>query len=86
VYDALAFEDADTVRLVHTRLLDAGMHKTFSFSGGKYRVTIMGDGFNVANSAKITAYTSGNLSRATTPQVGNILPPRVFRLGEQAFL
>jgi hypothetical protein len=84
-YNSLAFQPADTVRFGTTSLLDAGVHKTFSFSGGKYRVKLMGDAFNLTNSAKVLAYSSGNISRAASNQVSNIVPPRVFRIGAQVF-
>jgi hypothetical protein len=84
-YNTLRFQDDDGERFGATSLLDAGVHKTFSFSGGKYRVKVMGDAFNITNSAKVTAYSSGNLSSAASTRVSNIVPPRVFRLGAQVF-
>jgi hypothetical protein len=84
-YNTLTFQDADSVRFAPSRILDAGVHKTFNFSGGKYRVKVMGDAFNITNSARVGGYVSGNQSLATSLQVNNILPPRVFRVGAQVF-
>ena len=84
-YNTLQFQPQDMVRFAPSRLVDAGVHKTFNFSGGKYRVKVMGDAFNITNSDRVSAYSSGNLSLATSSNVSNILPPRVFRIGAQVF-
>jgi hypothetical protein len=84
-YNTLAFQENDTVRFAPSRILDAGIHKTFSFKGGKYRLKVMGDAFNITNSARIGGYSSNNLSSTNVTRVNNILPPRVFRLGAQVF-
>jgi hypothetical protein len=84
-YDTLRFQDNNLVRFGTTTLLDAGVHKTFSFSGGKYRLKVMGDAFNITNSAKVLGYSSNNLSVANSERVNSIVPPRVFRLGVQVF-
>jgi hypothetical protein len=84
-YNTLEYQARDSERYDKTALLDAGLHKTFNFSGGKYRVKVMGDVFNIFNIATITSYSSGNLSLATSNQVSRIIPPRVFRLGAQIF-
>jgi hypothetical protein len=84
-YNTLAYQPGDTVRLAPSRILDFGVHKTFAFSGGKYRVKVMGDAFNVTNSARVGGYVSNNVSLATAALVNNILPPRVFRVGAQVF-
>ncbi|MEZ5320302.1 MAG: hypothetical protein R2752_23065, partial [Vicinamibacterales bacterium] len=82
-YNTLEFQPRDSFRYDSTTLLDAGVHKTFSFSGGKYRVKVMGDAFNIFNIATVQSYSSGNLSLATSSQVASIVPPRVFRVGAQ---
>ena len=51
------------------------------FRGGKNRVKLMLDGFNLFNVNTITAYASGNQSVAGFTQPSTIVPPRVFRVG-----
>jgi hypothetical protein len=84
-YDSLRFERADAQRLDPTGLLDLGVHKVISFRGGRNRVKIMGDVFNVFNISTITGFTTNgnNLSSASYGAVNSIVPPRVFRIGAQ---
>jgi hypothetical protein len=49
--------------------------------GGRYRLKLSADGFNMLNEATIQGYASGNLSLAGGTQPSSIVPPRVFRLG-----
>jgi hypothetical protein len=83
--DTLRFEMADAERLDPTALLDLGVHKVISFRGGRNRVKIMGDVFNVFNISTITGFTGNgnNLSSASYGAVSSIVPPRVFRIGAQ---
>jgi hypothetical protein len=58
----------------------------FSFRGGRNRVKVMADIFNVFNIATIRGYESDNLSEADdflAPD--SIVPPRVFRIGAQIY-
>ena len=84
-YDSLRFEPADAQRLDPATLLDLGVHKVISFRGGRNRVKIMGDVFNVFNISTITGFTTNgnNLSSASYGAVSSIVPPRVFRIGAQ---
>jgi hypothetical protein len=84
--NTLRFEPADATRLDSTTLLDLGIHKMFSFRGGRNRVKVMADIFNVFNIATIRGYESDNLSEADdflAPD--SIVPPRVFRIGAQIY-
>ena len=65
------------------KLLDLGVQKVFQFNGGRQRIKLMLDGFNMFNINTITAYVSGNKSLAGFTQPSTIVPPRVFRVGTQ---
>ena len=84
-YDTIRFEAANAERLDATPLLDLGVHKVFSFRGGRNRVKVMADVFNVFNINTITNYTTNgeNLSSTSYNAVSSIVPPRVFRIGAQ---
>ncbi|HET9368835.1 MAG TPA: hypothetical protein VFO19_01255, partial [Vicinamibacterales bacterium] len=82
-YNTLNYQPRDTERFDSTALLDAGVQKVFSFAGGRYRIKAMVDGFNLLNISTIQGYTSGNASLATSSQVNEVVPPRVFRFGAQ---
>ena len=58
-----------------------GVQKTFSMRGGKNRIKLMVDGFNMLNEATIQGYVSGNKSLTGFTQPNSIVPPRVFRFG-----
>ena len=87
--EELAFQPVDSVRFVRTALLDFGIHKTFSFNGGRHRVKLMLDGFNVLNSSPILGYDDDNISTLGSTanplepwkRIDEVLPPRVFRVG-----
>lgn len=80
-YGSLAFEPAGTTRLKPLSLLDLGAQKVLSFKGGKYRLKIMTDLFNVFNINTITGYNSNNRSSSGFTQPSGLVPPRVFRIG-----
>ena len=80
-YTTLNFEPAGTTRFKPTQLLDLGAQKTFSFRGGKNRLKIMLDAFNVFNSNTILSYSSSNRSSTNFTAPTSIIPPRVFRIG-----
>jgi hypothetical protein len=80
-YNTLQSEPNDAVRFKDVKLLDMGLQKSFKFRGGKNRVKLMLDGFNLFNDNTITAYSSGNQSVAGFTQPTTIVPPRVFRVG-----
>jgi hypothetical protein len=88
-YTTLNFEPAGTRRFEKTTLLDIGIAKTFSFNGGRHRLKVNLDGFNVLNSSPVLGYSSNNISSAGTAsnpippsqRISTVLPPRVFRVG-----
>jgi hypothetical protein len=80
-YNTLRFEDDGTSRLKPTSLLDMGAQKVLSFRGGKNRLKLMLDAFNVFNVNTVLGYTSQNRSLATFTSPNSIVPPRVFRVG-----
>jgi hypothetical protein len=82
-YNTLRFQADGSQRLAATKLLDLGAQKVFSFRGGKNRVKVMFDAFNVFNINTITSYSSNNSSASTFVNPSNIVPPRVFRIGAQ---
>jgi hypothetical protein len=87
--NAMAFQPAGTTRFEKTSLLDIGIAKTFSFNGGRQRVKVNLDGFNILNSSPVLGYSSNNISSAGTAsnpippsqRISTVLPPRVFRVG-----
>ncbi|MEO6239331.1 MAG: hypothetical protein ABIQ52_20230, partial [Vicinamibacterales bacterium] len=80
-YNTLQVEPDNSVRFKDVKLLDIGFQKSVQFRGGKNRVKVMLDGFNMFNVNTITAYSSGNRSLTGFTQPTTIVPPRVFRLG-----
>jgi hypothetical protein len=80
-YNTLEFGPRDQFRFDAVKLLDIGVQKIFSFRGGKNRLKLMLDGFNMFNDNTIRGYASNNLSRAGSVQPDEIVPPRVFRFG-----
>jgi hypothetical protein len=86
---ALNFQQTGTTRFERTVVWDIGLHKTFAFNGGRNRIKLMLDGFNVLNAAPVLGYSSNNISTqgtATNPtqpyqRISSVLPPRVFRVG-----
>ena len=69
------------VRFDDAKLLDVGVQKIFRFRGGKNRLKLMMDGFNLFNVNAIQSYVSNNQSLAGFTQPASIVPPRVFRFG-----
>jgi Carboxypeptidase regulatory-like domain len=81
-YGTLTFEPRGTERVQSVKLLDLGLQKSFRFRGGKNRVKLSADGFNLFNTNAIQAFSSANLSLpATYNSPSTIVPPRVFRFG-----
>jgi hypothetical protein len=77
----LAFQPANTVLLGNQKLLDVGVQKAFSFRGGKDRLKLMLDAFNIFNINTITGFSSDNLGDSNFNSPSGIVPPRVFRVG-----
>jgi hypothetical protein len=71
----------NTFRFKDAKLLDFGVQKIVKFRGGKNRVKLMLDGFNLFNVNAIQSYVSNNQSAAGFTQPASIVPPRVFRFG-----
>jgi hypothetical protein len=82
-YTTLEFQDRDGFRFDPIKLLDLGAQKVFQFNGGRQRIKLILDAFNVFNINTITAYASGNISTAGGTQPSTIVSPRVFRVGMQ---
>ncbi|HKW02878.1 MAG TPA: carboxypeptidase regulatory-like domain-containing protein [Vicinamibacterales bacterium] len=82
-YDTLTFQPTGSTRLAATKLLDLGAQKVFTFRGGKNRLKLMFDAFNVLNVNTITSYTSNNMASTNFNSPSAIIPPRVFRVGAQ---
>ena len=82
-YNTLEFQDRGATRLQSTKLLDLSAQKVFTFRGGKNRLKVMFDAFNIANVNTVLSYSSQNLSSATSYNPSSIVPPRVFRVGAQ---
>ena len=82
-YTTLEFQDRDAFRFDPIKLLDLGAQKVFQFNGGRQRIKLILDAFNVFNINTITAYASGNISTAGGTQPSTIVSPRVFRVGTQ---
>ena len=80
-YGTLTFEDAGSTRLKATKLLDLSAQKVINFRGGKNRVKLMLDCFNVFNSNTILGYSSNNRSSSLFSSPSSLVPPRVFRVG-----
>ncbi len=82
-YNTLAFQNTGTTRFQPVKLLDMGVSKTFALRGGKNRLKVMLDGFNLFNINTVTGWNSNNMSTTGFTQPSNIVPPRVVRFGAQ---
>jgi len=82
-YNTLTFQPAGLNRNQPIKLLDMGVAKTFALRGGKNRLKVNVDLFNVFNINTITSWSSSNLSSAQFNSPSNIVPPRVLRVGAQ---
>jgi hypothetical protein len=80
-YSTLVESPANAYRFNDLKLLDAGVQKTFRFRGGKNRVKLMFDGFNLTNNNAIQSYVSNNQSSTNFTAPASIVPPRIFRVG-----
>jgi hypothetical protein len=81
-YSTLQVYPSNHTRFDDLKVLDAGVQKTFRFRGGKNRIKLMLDGFNLTNNNAVTGYNSGNLSDAPNYAApSSIVPPRIFRVG-----
>jgi hypothetical protein len=80
---SLRFQPNGDTRLEPQKLLDLGLQKTFMFRGGRNRVKLMFEAFNVFNIATVTGWASGNMNAVSFNQPTGIVPPRVLRVGTQ---
>jgi hypothetical protein len=80
-YDTRELVPRNDVRFEAVRLLDIGVQKIIKFRGGKNRVKLMLDGFNMFNESTVLGYVSGNQSNVGFTQPNSIVAPRVFRFG-----
>jgi hypothetical protein len=79
--NTLTSANLDEVRFEPVKLLDMGVTKAFVFRGGRNRLKLTLDGFNLFNVNTITSYVSNNQSVVGFTQPSAIVPPRVFRVG-----
>ena len=82
-YTTLEYQDRNAYRFDPIKLLDLGAQKVFQFNGGRQRIKLILDAFNVFNINTITAFASQNMSTAGGTQPSTIVSPRVFRVGTQ---
>jgi Carboxypeptidase regulatory-like domain len=82
-YNTLTFQPAGSTRLPPTKLLDLSAQKVFTFRGGKNRLKLMLDCFNVFNVNTILGFASNTVASSTFTNPSSIVPPRVFRVGAQ---
>jgi hypothetical protein len=80
---ARKFQPRGSTRLEPLKILDLSAQKTFTFQGGKRRIKLMFDAFNVYNVNTVTDWVSDNRSNTTFTAPNTIVPPRVFRVGAQ---
>ncbi len=80
---SLRVEPNGDTRLEPQKLLDLGLQKTFMFRGGRNRVKLMFEAFNVFNINTVTGWVSNNRSAVGYTQPAGIVPPRVLRIGTQ---
>ncbi|MEI6243911.1 MAG: carboxypeptidase regulatory-like domain-containing protein [Acidobacteriota bacterium] len=80
-YGTLQFENQGTTRFKPTELLDLSAQKVINFRGGKNRLKLMLDAFNVFNTNTILGYGSSNRSSGLFTAPSSLVPPRVFRVG-----
>jgi hypothetical protein len=57
------------------------VQKIVKFRGGRERLKLTLDGFNMFNVNEIQSYVSNNQSSSGFTQPASIVPPRVFRFG-----
>ncbi|HVD91095.1 MAG TPA: carboxypeptidase regulatory-like domain-containing protein [Vicinamibacterales bacterium] len=80
-YTTLEFKPRGEERLEAVKLLDMGVQKAFKLRGGRNRLKLMVDGFNMFNANTIQSYASNLLSASNYLAPASIVPPRVFRFG-----
>ncbi|MEI6245890.1 MAG: hypothetical protein WCQ64_12695, partial [Acidobacteriota bacterium] len=80
-YATLNYQDAGTTRLKPVKLMDLGAQKVINVRGGKNRLKLMVDAFNIFNVNTIVSYSGNNRSLASFSSPLTIVPPRVFRIG-----
>lgn len=81
--NTLTFQKTGTTRLGATKLVDVGLAKVIPFRGGKDRLKLMLDMFNIFNSNVILGFSSNTLSSSSFNSPSSIIGPRVFRVGMQ---
>lgn len=80
-YTSLEFQPRDAERFDAVKLFDVGLQKAFRFAGGRNRIKLMLDGFNILNDNSVLSYNSNFITRVGYTQPRTIVPPRVFRVG-----
>ena len=79
--NTLEFKPRGEERLESVKLLDIGVQKVVTFNGGKQRLKLMLDGFNMFNENTILSYANNVVTATNYLAPASIVPPRVFRLG-----
>jgi len=77
----LTFQPSNTTRFQPAKLLDVELSKVLSFRGGRNRVTLTLDAFNIFNVNTIQGYSSNNMDSTQFNSPNAIVPPRVLRVG-----
>ena len=77
----LEFQPRGDERLKSVKLLDMGLQKNIKFRGGKQRLKLMVDGFNMFNQNTILRYSNNLITASNYLAPASIVPPRVFRFG-----
>ena len=80
-FGTLTFQPTGTTRLQPTKLLDVSVSKVLAFRGGRNRLTLTFDAFNIFNINTVLNYSSNNLDSSQFNSPSSIVPPRVFRVG-----
>ena len=75
-YNTLTQATVDSFQFDPAKLLDISAQKIVKFRGGKERLKLSVDAFNVFNANQIQTYVSGNQSTAGFTQPASIVPPR----------
>ena len=79
-YNTLSFKPADEFRFDSAALLDINVQKVIKMRGGKNRVKVGMDIFNLTNDNTVLSYGGNNMSiPATFASPASLVPPRVFR-------
>ena len=80
-YSTLEYTARGQERLDPVKLLDVGVQKVIKLRGGRNRLKLMVDGFNMFNESTILRYSNNLITASNYLAPASIVPPRVFRFG-----